>query len=154
MLKPLKITIFWPNLCKNGVPMGHTQNKKQFFFFSEMIKPDPKLSKPFYFWTKYHMFWLSYECFSILCNAFLLKSAISSHNSCDIIGSLKQWLHWRNMVISSPTKFCRCINGDFTSFDLPKYHIYYHTTYSIQWPFSVVGLVLLLLKNDARIIAR
>ena len=29
------------------------------------------------------MFWLSYECFSISCNAFLLKSAISSHNSCD-----------------------------------------------------------------------
>ena len=33
------------------------------------------------------MFWLSYECFSILCNAFLLKSAISSHNSC---GSIKK----------------------------------------------------------------
>ena len=30
------------------------------------------------------MFWLSYECFSILCNAFLLKSAISSHNSYDL----------------------------------------------------------------------
>ena len=30
------------------------------------------------------MFWLSYECFSILCNAFLLKSAISKpYNSCD-----------------------------------------------------------------------
>ena len=28
------------------------------------------------------MFWLSYECFSILCNALLLKSAISSRNSC------------------------------------------------------------------------
>ena len=28
------------------------------------------------------MFWLSYECFSVLCNAFLLKSAISSCNSC------------------------------------------------------------------------
>ena len=28
------------------------------------------------------MFWVSYECFSILCNVFLLKSAISSHNSC------------------------------------------------------------------------
>ena len=25
------------------------------------------------------MFWLSYECFSILYDAFLLKSAISSH---------------------------------------------------------------------------
>ena len=31
---------------------------------------------------KYHMFWLTYECFSILCHAFLLKSTISSHNSC------------------------------------------------------------------------
>ena len=30
------------------------------------------------------MFWLSYECFSILHNAFLLKSAISSHNSCGL----------------------------------------------------------------------
>ena len=29
------------------------------------------------------MFWLSYECFSILRNAFLLKSTISSHNSCE-----------------------------------------------------------------------
>ena len=28
------------------------------------------------------MFWLSYECFSIFCNAFLKKSAIFSHNSC------------------------------------------------------------------------
>ena len=33
------------------------------------------------------MFWLSYECFSILCDAFLLKSVISSHNSC------KPWTH-------------------------------------------------------------
>ena len=28
------------------------------------------------------MVWLSYECFSIFCNAFLLKSVISTHNSC------------------------------------------------------------------------
>ena len=47
LLKSLKISIFWPNLCKNGVPMGHTQKKKQ--FFSEITEPDPKLSKPFYF---------------------------------------------------------------------------------------------------------
>ena len=31
--------------------------------------------------AKYHMFWLSHECFSILCIAFSLKSVISSHNS-------------------------------------------------------------------------
>ena len=30
--------------------------------------------------TKYNMFWLSYECFSISCDAFLLKSVISSHS--------------------------------------------------------------------------
>ena len=57
--------------------MGHTQDKKQ-FFFSEIAKPDPKLSKKFTL-TKYHVLWLSYECFSILCSDFLLKSAISSH---------------------------------------------------------------------------
>ena len=33
------------------------------------------------------MFWLSYYCFSILCDAFLLKSVISSHNSCDVTES-------------------------------------------------------------------
>ena len=47
-------------------------------FFSEMKKPDPKLSKPFYFNKIYVLVEL---CFSILCNAFLLKSVISSHNS-------------------------------------------------------------------------
>ena len=44
-------------------------------FFSEITEQDPKLSKPFYF--NKIPFWLSYECFSILSNAFLLKSAIS-----------------------------------------------------------------------------
>ena len=60
--------------------MGHTQNKK--IFFSEIIKPDPKLSKPFYFNKIPYI--LAELCFSILCNAFFLKSAISSHNSCNI----------------------------------------------------------------------
>ena len=36
--KPLKITIFLPDLCKN-VPMGHIQNKKT-IFYSETTKPD------------------------------------------------------------------------------------------------------------------
>ena len=34
------------------------------------------------------MFWLSYECFSLLCNAFLLKSAISSHSSCVFLSQI------------------------------------------------------------------
>ena len=28
LLKPLKITIFRPDLHKNGIPMGHMQSKK------------------------------------------------------------------------------------------------------------------------------
>ena len=59
-----------------------------------------------------------------------------------IIGSLKWWLHWRNMFISNPKKFCWYINHDLNSFSLPKYFIYYRNIYSIHWPSSVVGLVL------------
>ena len=78
---PLKITIFWANLCKTGVPAhGPHPKQKTIIFFSEIIKPDPKLSKPFYFNKIPYV--LAELCFSILCNAFLLKSAISSHNSC------------------------------------------------------------------------
>ena len=66
LLKPLKITNFWPNLCKNVVPMGHTQNKKLFFFFCR----DNKTISCFG-WVK------SYEYFSIFCDSFLLKSVIS-----------------------------------------------------------------------------
>ena len=58
-----------------------TSKIKNFFFFSEITKTDPKLSKPFCY-NKISMFWLSYECFSILGNAFFLKSVISSNNSC------------------------------------------------------------------------
>ena len=65
--------------------MGHAQNKQK---IAEITKPDHKLSKTFLFYQNIicfvmnHEFWLSYECFSILCYAFLLKSVISSHNSC------------------------------------------------------------------------
>ena len=45
--------------------------------------PCPNQKTIYFSETKHHMFWLSYECFSILCNAFLLKSAISSHSSCE-----------------------------------------------------------------------
>ena len=69
--------------------MGDAQNKKT-FFFSEIIKPDPKLSKPFYFNKIPYV--LAELCFSILCNAFLLKSAISSHNSCETI--IMFWLSY------------------------------------------------------------
>ena len=60
--------------------MGHAQNKKP--FFSQKQQKQILSFQNIFILTKYHVFWLSYECFSILCNTFLLKSAISSHNSC------------------------------------------------------------------------
>ena len=63
LLKPLKILIFWPNLWKNGSPWATTQNRKK-KFFSERFSS-----------------WMSYEYFSNSCDAFLLKSVISSHSS-------------------------------------------------------------------------
>ena len=77
LLKPLKIIIFWSNLCKSGSLWATPKTRKQ-FFFAEITIPDHNLSKTL---SKYHMFWLGYECFSILCDAFLLKSVISNHNS-------------------------------------------------------------------------
>ena len=56
----------------------HAPKTKNFFFFSEMTKPDPKLSKPYFNKISNVLVEL---CFSILCNAFLLKSVTSSHNS-------------------------------------------------------------------------
>ena len=47
---------------QNGVPMGHTQKKKQFFFqkYQNQILSFQNL----FILIKYHMFWPSYECFS------------------------------------------------------------------------------------------
>ena len=47
-----------------------TEKKK---IFLEIIKPGHKLSNAFIL-LKSQTFWLSSECFSILCDAFLLKS--------------------------------------------------------------------------------
>ena len=49
---------------------------------SEITTPDHKLSKTLIL-SQYHIFRLSFKCFSILCDAFLLKSVISSHSSCE-----------------------------------------------------------------------
>ena len=59
----------------NG-PRPKTEN----IFFSVIKKTDHKLSKTFYF-IKISYVLADYECFSIVCDVFLLKSVISSHNS-------------------------------------------------------------------------
>ena len=74
LLKLLKITIFsfGPTCEKMGSPYGPCPKQKT--HFSEIIKADPKLSKPFYFKKiLYVLAELCYECFSVLCNAFFAK---------------------------------------------------------------------------------
>ena len=48
LLKPLKIAIFGPNLCKKRGQYG-PHPKQTIFFFSEMTKADHKLCKTFHF---------------------------------------------------------------------------------------------------------
>ena len=61
--------------------MGQTQNKQ--FFLAEMTKADHKLSKTFIL-SKYHMFWLSYACFSLLQWCFVTKKGhFQLLNSCE-----------------------------------------------------------------------
>ena len=79
LLTPLETIIFWPNSCKNGVPMGNTQNKTT-IVFAEITKPDHRLSKPFYFIKIYVLVELWLFFYFVWC--FLSKSVISSHNSC------------------------------------------------------------------------
>ena len=62
--------------------MGYAQNKT--IFFSEITKRDHKLSKTTFSLIKISqvdVFWLSYECFSVLHDALLLKSVISIYNN-------------------------------------------------------------------------
>ena len=62
LLKPLKITIFWPNFHNNGVPMGHTQNKKKIF-----LRNNKTRSKAF----KNCLFYQNIICFGWVINVFL-----------------------------------------------------------------------------------
>ena len=74
-VKYLKNCFFGTSLYNKGVIMGHTQNKKQ-FFFTEITKQKQIINfqKP----SKYNMFWQSYEYFSILSDVFCQKSVIAS----------------------------------------------------------------------------
>ena len=51
-------------------------------FWAEITKANHQLPENFIL-SKYHLFWLSYESFSILSDIFCQKSAISSKNSCE-----------------------------------------------------------------------
>ena len=104
MLKPVKLTIFRPTLCKTGVHTNHAQNKKQFSFFKNKKKQILSFQNLFIL-IKYHMFWLSYQCFSILCNGFLLKSAISSHNSCALPVSFIKLRKWPALNLIGTLRF-------------------------------------------------
>ena len=64
-----------------GSPWAMPKTKN--FFFQKLQNQILSFQNLFIL-TKYHMFWLSYECFLYCVMLFLLKSAISSHSSCVI----------------------------------------------------------------------
>ena len=64
-----------PNLYYKGVSMSHAQNEEQFFFL--FFRNNKSRSSAFrnFNLTKYHMFWLSSESFSTMCDIFFIKKA-------------------------------------------------------------------------------
>ena len=80
VLKTSKNYYFLAQLVQNWSHHGPRPKQKNNVFFQKQQNEILSFQNLFIL-TKYRVFWLSYECFSRLCNAFLLKSAISSDNS-------------------------------------------------------------------------
>ena len=76
LVKSLKNCFYGTNLHRKGIIMGQAQNKK-LFFFQKKQKQIISFQK-FFILSKYQMFWLSYESFSILSDVFVKKSVIST----------------------------------------------------------------------------
>ena len=89
LLKPLKITIFLAQLLQKWGP-HRLHPKQKTVFYVEITELDHKLSKIFTL-LKYHMFLVSYECFSFLYDVFVLQGVISSHNSCPSRSRAEPW---------------------------------------------------------------
>ena len=68
LLKPLKIAVLGAQLAQKMGQHGSCQKMKNNFSQKYLTKPDHKLSKTFHFIKISHMFWQSYESFSILCD--------------------------------------------------------------------------------------
>ena len=68
------------------------------------------------------MFWVSYECFSISYDAFLLKSVISSHNSCDLLEYDQEYETPSLTLKKKLKKFVLLITICIFIFVYPKFH--------------------------------
>ena len=103
LVKPPKNGLFGSNLHRKEVIMGHAQEGK--LFLAEITKAYHQLSASF-FLTKYRMFWLSYESFSILSDVSCQKIVISSENSCVPMANAMWPLHCCQIL----TNIDNCIN--------------------------------------------
>ena len=79
---------FGPAYAKMRSPWATPKTKNNFFWRNN--KNIINFQKHFVL-SKY-MFWLSCECFSILCDVLLLKSVIYNHNSCVVFIVYSQYL--------------------------------------------------------------
>ena len=112
MLKPLKITISWPNLCKKG----HTRNKKN-IFFSEIRKPDHKLSKKFYFnkisyflaelWMFFYFMFFFFAKVSFSPIAPVGRNPLACLPGCLLSAKkFSVWVNWNMFCCFWPIKLC------------------------------------------------
>ena len=78
---------YGPLLKQKTIFLQNRSNNK----VTKQIISFPKL----FILSKYHMVWLSYEWFSILCDVFLLKRIISSHSSCVLLHTYPIFMHFK-----------------------------------------------------------
>ena len=122
MLKPLKITIFGPKLCKKGISTCHTQNKDKCFLqkWQKQIISFPKL----FTLSKHHIFWLTYKCFSILWWCFFAKKG--HFHPQQLSSACKQ--NWK--LGDTKINFASLIPLQMTKFQkfwIPEYFLYQST---------------------------
>ena len=72
---------FWGTICAKMGSVWVTIKTNNIFFLQKEQKQIISFQKLFIL-SKYNMFWLSYERFSIFCDVVLRKSVISCHNNC------------------------------------------------------------------------
>ena len=101
--------LFGSNLDKKGVIMGYARNENH-FFRGRNNKQIMSFQKLFII-SKYHMFWLSYESFSMLGDVFLSKKC---HFQLKQLGLFRSFLLWgsRSDFITSDSEFYHLLERD------------------------------------------
>ena len=137
MVKPLKLA-FWESICTTKGSSWATPKMKNKSFFAEITKADAiSFQKLFIFLSKYHMFWLSYESFSVFCDVFLSKNLNGSfpNISCQKIAG-------NNLLSSGKVNLWRwSLKIGLLILEKSKQGVWGHTFLNVKYPLEFLGFL-------------